>query len=52
VHESPQDPITDLAAGAAQLHELYTAYVAAGFTDIQALQLIIALLTAGIRGAE
>lgn len=50
VPDTPQDPITNLAAGAAQLHELYTSYTGAGFTEDQALQLIIAILTAGMRG--
>lgn len=50
--DTPQDPITDLAAGAAQLHELYESYIGAGFTDTQALQLVIAILTAGMRGSE
>lgn len=50
--DTPLDPITDLAAGAAQLHELYSAYVGAGFTEMQALQLVIALITAGLRGGE
>lgn len=35
----PEDPITELAAAAAQLHELYTAYIAAGFTEPQAFEL-------------
>lgn len=49
--DTPQDPITDLAAGAAQLHELYESYVLAGFTEPQAMQMVIAILTAGLRGA-
>ena len=46
---SPEDPITALAQGAAQLHELFTAYINAGFTDAEALQIIIAMVTASIR---
>jgi hypothetical protein len=45
----PQDPITELAAGAAQLHELFAAYVHAGFTRVEALQIVIALATAAIQ---
>lgn len=41
----PELPITELAAAAAQLHELYWAYVQAGFTVEQAMQLIVALIT-------
>ncbi|MFE9448290.1 hypothetical protein [Streptomyces sp. NPDC006739] len=50
--DSPQDPITDLAAGAAQVHELYLAYIGAGFNEHQALRLVISILTAGIGGAR
>jgi hypothetical protein len=46
----PQDPLTDLAAAAAQLHELFVSYVEAGFTEDQALRLIIGVITAGITG--
>lgn len=49
---SPQDPITDLAAGAAQLHELFTAYIQAGFTENQALRLLVGVLTSGISGGR
>ncbi|MGW2520460.1 hypothetical protein ACWC09_26295 [Streptomyces sp. NPDC001617] len=48
-HDSP---ITELAAMAAQNHELYTAYVDAGFTDQQAMQLLIAIVTAGMGGGK
>jgi hypothetical protein len=51
VPETPQDPITDLAAGAAQVHELYVSYVDAGFTPDQALRLVIGILT-GLGGAQ
>ena len=50
--DSPQDPLTELAAGAAQLHEFFLAQVAAGFTEAQALQLVIAVLTAGMGGGR
>lgn len=50
--DAPQDPITDLAAGAAQLHEAYRSYVDAGFTETQALQIVIGILTAGFRSGE
>ncbi|MEV8637779.1 hypothetical protein AB0395_39645 [Streptosporangium sp. NPDC051023] len=47
----PEDPITQLAQGAAQLHELFMAYVNAGFTESQALYLIGQMIQASIRGA-
>jgi len=42
--EGPADPLTGLAAGVAQQHEMFTAYVDAGFTRPEALKIIIALL--------
>ncbi|MBZ6207560.1 hypothetical protein KVH31_13730 [Streptomyces olivaceus] len=47
----PQDPITQLAAAAVQLHELYGAYIAAGFTDVQAFELVKVTLAASVGGA-
>lgn len=44
----PADPVTDLAAGAAQLHEVFCAYIDAGFTGAQALQLCCTILSATI----
>lgn len=46
----PDDPIPQLAAAAVQLHELYTAYLGAGFTENQALYLVGQILAAGVRG--
>lgn len=46
----PDDPITQLAAAAVQLHELYASFVAAGFSESQALYLVGQALSAGIRG--
>ena len=48
--DEPVDPLTELAKGAAQLHEMFTAYVDAGFARHEALQLVQAVITAGIRG--
>jgi len=45
----PTDPITELAAGAAQLHEMYLAYLAAGFNEHQSFELVKTLLTS-LRG--
>ncbi|MFD3740457.1 hypothetical protein [Streptomyces sp. NPDC058629] len=46
----PTDPMTELAAAAAQLHEMYQAYVDAGFTEQQALDLTKAVIVANIGG--
>jgi hypothetical protein len=40
--------MTQLAQGAAQGHEVFTAYVSAGFSRGEALQILIAILAAGI----
>jgi hypothetical protein len=45
----PADPITELLSMAAQLHELYLAYVQAGFTEAQAIYLIGQQIQAAIR---
>jgi hypothetical protein len=36
----PQEPLTALAEGAAQMHEMFLAYIQAGFTEQQALYLV------------
>jgi len=46
----PEDPITELAAAAAQLHELYTAYIDAGFTEPQAFDLIKTVMLGSVGG--
>lgn len=48
----PSDPITELAQAAMQLHELFTAYVEAGFTEQQALYLVGKIMTAGVQPPE
>ncbi|MFF4403654.1 hypothetical protein [Streptomyces sp. NPDC001404] len=40
----PADPITELAQRAAEMHEMYTAFRDAGFTEDQALELVIAIV--------
>jgi hypothetical protein len=42
----PPPPLTVLAAAAAQMHEQFRAYVAAGFTEAQAMQMLCAMLAA------
>jgi hypothetical protein len=44
----PEDPITQLAAAAVQLHELYNSYLAAGFTEPQAFELVKTILAASV----
>lgn len=44
----PEDPITQLAAAAVQLHEAYLAYLNAGFTEEQAFSLTKTILTASL----
>jgi len=41
----PGEPLTGLAESVAQQHEMFLAYVEAGFTRPEALKIIIALLT-------
>lgn len=50
--EPPTDPITLLGEAAAQIHEVFLSYVAAGFTEQQALYLVGQILTASIRKWE
>jgi len=48
----PNDPITVLAAGAAQLHEMYCAFISAGFPEEQAFELTKAALLAQLSQGE
>jgi len=45
----PISPLTELAAGAVQMHELFRAWVDAGFTEQQAMQLLCSMLAANVR---
>jgi hypothetical protein len=45
---TPGDPMTQLAAGAAQQHEMFMAYVEAGFTRPEALKIMIAIIVAHV----
>ncbi len=44
----PEDPITQLAAAAVQLHELYSSYIEAGFSEPQAFDLVKTILAASM----
>jgi hypothetical protein len=48
----PADPMTELSAGAVQTHELYRAYVDAGFTPAQAMQIVCAMIAASAQAAS
>jgi hypothetical protein len=43
-NEMPETPLTDLAASAVQLHEMYTAYMDAGFPEHRAFELVTTVL--------
>lgn len=43
----PDSPIGEFAAGAIQIHEAYVAYINAGFTAEQAMQIILTIVAAG-----
>jgi len=43
----PEDPMSALAESVTQQHEMFMAYVEAGFTRPEALKIIIAMLTSG-----
>ena len=47
----PEDPMTALAIGASQQHELFMAWVQAGFTRAEALELLIEVIRPGIEAA-
>ena len=46
--DAPPDPFTQLAEGAAQQHELFMAYVNAGFTRAEALQILLGVMAVAI----
>jgi hypothetical protein len=48
----PIDPFTALAEGAVQIFHLYNSYVLAGFTEAQAMQLLLAIITSSVRNAQ
>jgi hypothetical protein len=46
----PRDwPPTPMAAGATVVHELYRSYVEAGFTEEQAMQIILTMVAEQVR---
>lgn len=47
--EKVEFAVTDLAASAIAVHEVYTEYVKAGFTEDQALEIIIAMIVDSLK---
>lgn len=47
----PPSPMTALAQRAAEHHELFRSWIAAGFTEQQALQLLCSMLAAAVATA-
>jgi len=45
--QGPEDPMGALAESTVAQHEMFMAYVEAGFTRPEALKIIIAMLTSG-----
>lgn len=41
----PRNPFGEMAAAAVQLHELFSSFVAAGFTRAEALEIMIRMAT-------
>jgi hypothetical protein len=52
VPDSPQDPLTELAAMAAMHHELFAEEVNAGFTEEQAMRIVLTVVSAGLGGGQ
>jgi len=50
--DGPDDPLSEPAAGAIQMHELMMAYCAAGFTRAEALSLVTTLLVASMNNLK
>ncbi len=48
----PFEPLTDLAVAAAHQHELFLAWVDAGFTPDQAMDLLVAVVVELFRGSN
>ena len=48
----PEDPMTLMAQGATELHEMFTSYIKAGFTRKEALYLVGQYMAAVIAAAQ
>ena len=49
---TPEQPLTELAQQAAVHHEIFTAYVEAGFARSEALHILTSIIVAGIHGRQ
>ena len=50
--EGPAEPMTPMAEEATRLHELFMAYVQAGFLPSQALAIIVGVIQQNMRGNQ
>lgn len=48
----PEDPMTELQAGAVNQHEMYLSWIEAGFTEDQAMDLLKAVIVSLIRAVS
>lgn len=48
----PKDPMGPLAEGAIAMHEIFLAYIAAGFTRRESLEIVIGLAREAMRIAQ
>lgn len=51
-NDDPKDPLTALQAEAVMAHELFAAYVAAGFAPAQALYLLGVVVSTNMRNSH
>lgn len=49
---NPNIPITEMQAVAVQMHEMFTAYVDAGFTEEQAMRILLRFIANGANTQE
>lgn len=52
MNDQPTDPFTAMQECAHQTHELFVAYIDAGFTEAQAMHIVVSLLTAAAGGQQ
>ena len=50
--DSEPAPLTELAQQAALHHEIFTAYVEAGFARGEALHILTSIIVAGVHGSQ
>jgi hypothetical protein len=52
MNDGPQDPMSALATEAIQVHELFSAYVSAGFSRQESMQLVVSIIALSIGQGE